>query len=892
MDDTIVSGHLVTLGVVDSMKSRSRAAVKVEVNLGGPALVTCRSSQKWMTWQRRRCGRYRQAASSGLSPLASPAFATLKPLAGTALECEMEQGKNHDVNPKLTANPLSLLVFWWLKDLFWKGTKKDLDYSDLYDTLPVHKSIVLGHKLERVMGPVLLKLLVQHFGPDATSSWGEASRHAAGLVLCGLTAAVLGHHCNCGNLALGMAVRAACCSLVYRKTLHVSKTALGQTTSVQLVEVLSSDLKRFEQSTFFLHYVWIAPVQAAVVAAIAWRSVGASALIGVGAIFLQTVPVQIMISKCTAGLRRKITSQTGERVGLIKDVINGMQSIKILAWETHIEKLIDLARRRETDLMLKASHLRGLAVSFIVLPERVALFLTLGAYVLLGNHDITADKVFSIAAFYHILNRNMAIRFPNAVQIASETMNSIKRIQKYLLEKEFESKATCASRHGTVHGEKADVTLVDATARWTSSAICETIFKISLSVKHGKLCAVIGPPGSGKSSLLQAVLGELPLSSGAAAVGGDISYASQEPWLFVGSVRQNILLGRPYEPRRYKEVVRVCALQRDFELLPDGDKTIIGEKGASLGPGQRARINLARAVYRKSDIYLLDDPLSTIDSHIGQHILEDCIYSYLHKKTRIIVTSQLQCVERADHIVVMNNGQIEIQGTYQELQASKLNFETILTKNEVEVEEHIHDSLTREISYISTQSSAGGDEDEEADVAGGGEASESPFLGDRAAAARAGWLRSGGGAARLAGLALLLLLCQAAASGSDYWVAFWTKQEEVRGLYEEFRPDDANSSLAGGRLEAAGAAPPPDLSRDLANGTGSSFSQPPPGREALLCVFASCVAATALLTAGRSLLLGAACVAAARRLHADLCRALLRAPLGFFRRVPPAFGCE
>ncbi|KAJ8871221.1 hypothetical protein PR048_027527 [Dryococelus australis] len=96
------------------------------------------------------------------------------------------------------------------------------------------------------------------------------------------------------------------------------------------------------------------------------------------------------------------------------------------------------------------------------------------------------------------------------------------------------------------------------------------------------------------SSLIQAILGELPLSSGTLTVGGEISYASQEPWLFAGTVRQNILFGQPYEPKRYKEVVKVCALQRDFELFPKGDKTVVGERGVSLSGGQRSRINLAR----------------------------------------------------------------------------------------------------------------------------------------------------------------------------------------------------------------------------------------------------------------------------------------------------------
>lgn len=128
------------------------------------------------------------------------------------------------------------------------------------------------------------------------------------------------------------------------------------------------------------------------------------------------------------------------------------------------------------------------------------------------------------------------------------------------------------------------------------------------------------------------------------------------------SVRQNILFGREFEYERYKQVVRVCSLSRDFSLFPYADRTIVGEKGISLSGGQRARINLARAVYKRADIYLLDDPLSAVDIHVGQQLFEACIQGMLKDKVVVLITHQLQYLKRADSIVVMNEGIVQAYG--------------------------------------------------------------------------------------------------------------------------------------------------------------------------------------------------------------------------------------
>lgn len=216
-------------------------------------------------------------------------------------------------------------------------------------------------------------------------------------------------------------------------------------------------------------------------------------------------------------------------------------------------------------------------------------------------------------------------------------------------------------------------------AKWDSKSNEYTLDNITLKMKPRQLVAVIGPVGSGKSSLIQTILGELPPDSGTCKVNGSLSYASQEPWLFTGTVRQNILFGLPMDKSRYRQVVKKCALERDFELLPYGDKTIVGERGASLSGGQKARIALARAVYRKADIYLLDDPLSAVDTHVGRHLFDQCMRGFLRDQIVLLVTHQLQFLEQADLIVIMDKGKISAKGTYESMCKSGLDFAKMLT---------------------------------------------------------------------------------------------------------------------------------------------------------------------------------------------------------------------
>nr|CAD7203972.1 unnamed protein product [Timema douglasi] len=592
----------------------------------------------------------------------------------------------------------------WLKDLFLLGLNKDLTQEDLYNTLPEDVSEKLGDKMERLW--------------KKNMAANEKKNKKASLL----------------------------------HILRLSKTATGHTTTGQVVNLLSNDVSRFDKVLMFLHYVWIMPFQTVLLTYFIWQFVGISALVGVGALFLQTVPVQGYLGKLTSKLRLKVALRTDERVRLMSEIISGIQVIKMYAWEKPFEKMVALARKHEIDVVKQASYLRGVYFSAMVFSERMTLFLTLLAYVLLGNH-ITPEKVFSLAQFYNIMQLTMAIFYPQAIQFAAEAKVSIKRLEDFL---SLEETVAVTERTGN---SKLGITISGVSASWEANSITDTLSQINLNVQPGQLCVVIGPVGAGKSSLLQAILKELPLYKGTITASSEVSYASQEPWLFVGTVRQNILFGQPYNPKRYNEVVKVCALKRDFELFANGDKTIVGERGVSLSGGQRARINLARAVYRESDVYLLDDPLSAVDTHVGKHLFEECITSYLSGKARIL-------------------GLIEVQGTYTELTASNIDFAALLN-SEPEQENTAKatlQNLSRQTSHLSRQTSHDStqsiiteeNEDNEPD-----ENTELLATGSMKMSLYAKYFKMGGGACLLLMLVLSLIIGQSASSGSDYWVTFW-----------------------------------------------------------------------------------------------------------------------
>ncbi|KYB27685.1 probable multidrug resistance-associated protein lethal(2)03659 isoform X2 [Tribolium castaneum] len=727
-------------------------------------------------------------------------------------------------NPRENAFPLSAATFWYTIPTFVQGFKRDLEESDLTETLTEHKSSILGNKMEkawkaeeikaakanrkpslervlfkvfsfefvfygivlalseaiRIGQPLALGKLLTFYQPLNTEvSQTDAYWYAAGVVICSLANIAFSHPQMLGVMHLGMKMRVACCSLIYRKTLKLSKTALGQTTAGQVVNLLSNDVNRFDVALLFAHQLWVGPLETIVCTYFMYLQVGYSAIIGV-AFLLLFIPLQIFLGKRISVLRLRTALRTDERVRLMNEIISGIQVIKMYAWEKPFASLVALARRYEIKSIRISSYMRGITLSFIMFTTRMSIFASVLAYVLFDN-TITAEKVFVLTSFYNILRQTMTVFFPQGISQVAEARVSIARLNKFMLydetqiakelkRRQAEGKKDNLISNGIDAARDLGVFMKNASAKWSEASSDNTLNNVNLTAVPGKLVAVIGPVGSGKSSLFHAILQELPLFDGSLSVNGEISYASQEPWLFAGSVRQNILFGLPMDKLRYKTVVKKCALERDFTLLPYGDKTMVGDRGVSLSGGQRARINLARAVYKQADIYLLDDPLSAVDTHVGKQLFENCIAGYLKNKTVILITHQLQYLKEVDQIIYLHDGVVKAQGSFKELQATGLDFTNLLGAAQDEDEEKKkEEELIRQGSIRSIASVEGEAPKIVEEQKGTGSVGADVYLG---------YFKAGGNCCVIFVLFALFIVTQIFASIADYFITYWVNIEQ------------------------------------------------------------------------------------------------------------------
>ncbi|KAI4538916.1 hypothetical protein MG293_011183 [Ovis ammon polii] len=391
---------------------------------------------------------------------------------------------------------------------------------------------------------------VENYDPAISAALHEAYGYAAGMSACVLVWAVLHHLCFYHMQRVGMRLRVAVCHMIYRKSLHLSSSAMGKTTTGQIVNLMSNDVNRFDQPHS---------------------------------------PSSIC-DRTVAGDE----GPNGDEIDL-KEVPQGWSKIMIF-------------------------------VTFITNE-----FL---------DNRISASQVFVVVTLFEALRFSSTLYFPMAVEKVSEAVISIRRIKE--------------SETPTLQG-------------------------LSFTVRPSELLAVVGPVGAGKSALLHALLGELPPSQGKVTVHGRIAYVSQQPWVFPGTVRSNILFGKKYEKDRYEKVIRACALEKDLHNLKE-DVIVRGDGGTPLSEGEKARVSLARAVYQDADIYLLDDPFSAVDAGVSRHLFEQCIRQVLKEKITILVTHQLQYLEDASQILILRDGKMVERGTYSEFLKSGIDIFSLFEK--------------------------------------------------------------------------------------------------------------------------------------------------------------------------------------------------------------------
>ncbi|CAG9854243.1 unnamed protein product [Phyllotreta striolata] len=819
-------------------------------------------------------------------------------------------------NPRERSNIISNLFFCWLIPYFVKGYKRELTEDDMYRHRKAHDSGDLGKTLERrwlkhlknnkkpsfamvllrtfiwevlllnilavtteairMLQPFLISALIKTYEVDNKSDNKNHAYYYSALIVCTqFMNVILIHKFNLAIMQVGMKVRVASCSVIYRKSLRLSKSALAETTIGQMVNLLSNDVGRFDQAVPHLHQFYFGPIQTLIVMYFLYVNMGWASLSG--AIFLLlSIPLQSWLGKKTSQFRLSTAGATDERVRLMNEIISGIQVIKMYTWEYPFAKLVEYIRMKEMKYIRYTSRIRAILMSMSLTLTRSAIAISIIVYSLTGE-TVTATYTYTVISFYDLLF-SLTMFFPMAVSQGSEMYVSLKRIQKFLMFDELtfgepeknnfiETNLITQSKeielNSMLKGPDATIRIKNASAKWLKSLPENCLEEIDLNLKAGECASIVGPVGSGKSTLLHIIMRELELQSGTVSVRGIISYASQEPWLFGGSVRQNILFGQKFEQKKYDEVIRVCALQRDFTLFPHGDRTLVGDRGVTLSGGQKARINLARAVYKEADIYLLDDPLSAVDAHVGKQLFEDCITGYLRDKIVVLVTHQLQYLKKMKKIFLMKDGRIEVSGSYADLKNSNSEYSTLLANIEEEEEE------VRRKSRIAIEKV---EEDEDTDEIQVMER-EGKGTGKISGRVYLSYAKSGGNVIKVILIAFIFGLSQLFDSSSEYFVTLWVNIQQWKSQY----PTGTENNLT--QVLSANSSSEPD--------PFSNWWLTPVFTSEYVTIFYAIIVSLVVTTVlARSLTFYAWCITASINLHNKMFVNIVYSPMRFFNTNP------
>ncbi|XP_019874101.2 probable multidrug resistance-associated protein lethal(2)03659 isoform X2 [Aethina tumida] len=363
------------------------------------------------------------------------------------------------------------------------------------------------------------------------------------------------------------------------------------------------------------------------------------------------IDVSVYFANIVVNMRLKMNKKTDDRLQIMQEVLSAIKIIKMYTWEKCFDNKVTEARRKELIIMLKTFYIRVVVILIGLLSSKISFYVLIMVYLWFG-HTTDVEMVFYILTCVEGLRNILAIDIPYGLSRGADMYAALLRISKVLNSEEVQDHANL---------DKTEKPIVELCNVSVSIKERKVLRRIDLRVESG-LVLVTGTVGCGKSSLIKTLLRDYPPESGVINVRGSISYASQDPWLFPSSVKQNILFGQTYDGDRYKEVVRVCALEYDFDCLDHGDETIVADRGLNLSKGQQARINLARAVYKDSNIYLLDDSLTALDANIQDYIFNECIKHFLKDKLVVLVTQCESHMAMADKILKLDQGKIIYYG--------------------------------------------------------------------------------------------------------------------------------------------------------------------------------------------------------------------------------------
>ncbi|XP_052005239.1 ATP-binding cassette sub-family C member 5-like [Xyrauchen texanus] len=631
-------------------------------------------------------------------------------------------------------------------------------------------------------------------------------------------------------------LRGAALTVAFRKILRLRSTR--DISTGELVNICSSDGQRLYEAVSVGCLLAGGPLVGILGMSYTTYFIGPTALLG-SAIFVIFYAAMMLASRLTAYFRKKCVVVTDRRVRLMNEILGCIKFIKMYCWETPFANNIQNVRSEERRILEWAGCVQSLTVGVAPVVVVIASVCTFTLHMALG-YDFTAAQAFTVVAVFNSMTFSLKVT-PLAVRALSEGVVAVKRFQKLFMMEDRELisikteypdnviefrdatlawEKTCSSQgkksrpqqkrggmkrvfrreklslyiteeskvkseepnaeHLLTHMEQESPQSTISSTQSIRPPLHKTLHRIDLCVRKGSLVGVCGGVGSGKSSLLSALLGQMTLLGGSVAVNGGFAYVAQQAWILNDSLRENILFGKEYIEEKYNAVLKACCLVPDITELPYGDMTEIGERGANLSGGQRQRVSLARALYSERPVLLLDDPLSAVDTCVGSHLFHSAIRTAARGRTVIFVTHQLQYLPECDDVVLMKDGQIAEHGTHTQLMEKERDYTALF--NSVQQENMVRNNLKNkqraeeESSPRSLQVSITVRPHVESKKQDQLMQAEEKGTGAVAWAVYAAYIKAAGGPLAFIVNILLFLFTTGSIAFSNWWLSHWIRQ--------------------------------------------------------------------------------------------------------------------
>ncbi|XP_022762662.1 ABC transporter C family member 12-like isoform X1 [Durio zibethinus] len=470
---------------------------------------------------------------------------------------------------------------------------------------------------------------------------------------------------------VGFRLRSTLVAAIFHKSLRLTHEARKNFPSGKITNMITTDANALQQICQQLHVLWSAPFRIIISMVLLYQQLSIASLFG-SLILVLVVPLQtILISKM-----RKMTKEglqwTDRRVSLMNEILAAMDTVKFYAWEKSFQTRVHSIRNDELSWLRRAQLLSAFNSFMLNSIPVVVTVVSFGTFTLLGG-DLTPARAFTSLSLFALLRLPLNT-LPN---LLSQVVNANVSLQR--LEELFLAEERALAPNPPLQPGLPAISIKDGNFSWDSKAEKLTLSNVNLEAPVGCLVAIVGGTGEGKTSLISAMLGELPADANSSVViRGTVAYVPQVSWIFNATVRNNILFGCSFQPERYWKTIDVTALRHDLDILPDHDLTEIGERGVNISGGQKQRVSMARAVYSNSDVYIFDDPLSALDAHVAQQVFNRCIKEELQGKTRILVTNQLHFLPHVDRILLVSDGVIKEEGTFEEISKNGRLFQKLM----------------------------------------------------------------------------------------------------------------------------------------------------------------------------------------------------------------------